>query len=280
MSARVLRLGRVLERLEDLADVQPDALSLRLDATRELEMIRAVGQSHARRCGELPELALHLLGIVFRGDVGVELLLTLSCLAAGNDLLADRLDALLEDIIGVRAQPGVGQALLERIGAAEVAEYDVELTDHELEELDLLVEKSEHVRFDRAARGEVDDVRLTSLANAVDAADALLHDHRVPGQLVVHEAVAELQVQSFRPGAGRDEHGFWIFLEGGELLGALRHRQCAGVDDRLAAVLPNVSGDELKRRQVLTEDDDALAILREDFAQLLQLGMRVDLSRV
>jgi len=78
--------------------------------------------------------------------------------------------------------------------------------------------------FDRVARGEVDDVRLTSLADAVDAADALLHDHRVPGQLVIHEAIAELQIQPLRAGTRRHEHCIGVCLEGGELLRALGHR--------------------------------------------------------
>ena len=130
--------------------------------------------------------------------------------AAGDDLLADRLDALLEDVIGFRTQPRLGQALLERIGAPEVAENDVELTDTSSNKLDLLIEESQHLRFDRAARGEVDDVRLARLADAVDAADALLHDHRVPGELVIHEAIAELQVQSLGAGARRYEDGVGV----------------------------------------------------------------------
>src|SRR5690242_16362808 len=200
MHPRVLRRRRLLEGLENLTDVEADTLPLRVDAARELQMVRAVGEPHPSRYGELPELPLDPLRVVFRGNVGVECFLKLARLAAGDDLLADGFDPLREDVVGVRAQPGVGQALLERVGTTEVAEDDVELADHELEKLDLLIEKAEHVCLDRVARGEVDDVRFTSLADAVNAADALLDDHRVPGELVVHEPIAELQVQPF--GAG------------------------------------------------------------------------------
>jgi hypothetical protein len=70
------------------------------------------------------------------------------------------------------------------------------LADHELEELDLLVEEAEDVRFDRSLRGEVDNVRLARLADAVNAPDALFNHHGIPRQLVVHEHVAQLEVES------------------------------------------------------------------------------------
>ena len=87
------------------------------------------------------------------------------------------------------------------------------------------------MRFDRVARGEVDDVRLTRLTDPVDASDALLDDHRIPRQLVVHEAIAELQVQSLGAGARCDEDRVRLLFERGELLRALIHRQRARVHD-------------------------------------------------
>ena len=61
--------------------------------------------------------------------------------------------------------------------------------------------KAEDVRFDRSLRGEVDDVRLACLSDAMDASDTLLDHHGVPWQLVVHQHVAELEVESLGAGA-------------------------------------------------------------------------------
>ena len=70
--------------------------------------------------------------------------------------------------------------MLQRFSAAELAEDHVEFTDDELEQLDLLVEKLEHVRLDRSCCREVDNVAVSLLADAVDATDPLLDDHGIP----------------------------------------------------------------------------------------------------
>jgi len=221
MNAHVLGSARSLERLLNLGDVQPEALPLGVDAGCEKQMIGAERESHALGDGEPAKIALDNLRVVFRRDVGIQLLLLLTRFAAGDDVLGDHFDALVKGVVRVGPEPRICEPLLERVRAAEIAEDDVELTDDELEELDLLIEESKHVRFDRIARGEVDDVRLTSLTDAVDAPDALLDDHRIPRQLVVHQAMAELQVESLGAGARRDEDRRRIFFEGGELLCAL-----------------------------------------------------------
>src|SRR5690348_17331629 len=268
MRSRVLRLGGVLECLEDLADVEADLLTPGFHTARELQMIGAVREPHAGGNGELAKLPLHFLCIVFGSDLGVERLLMLARLSAGDDLLTDGFDVLIERFVGIRAQPGVGEPILERVRAAEVAENDVELTDDELEELDLLIEEPQDVRFDRAACREVDDVRLASLTDTMDAADALLDDHRIPRKLVIHEAIAELQVQSLGSGARRDEHRSSIRSEGGELLRPFRHGQRAGIDDWRAVMLPDLFRDELQRREMFAEDDQAIRITSEDTVEL------------
>ena len=53
---------------------------------------------------------------------------------------------------------------------------------------------------------EVDHRHVAPLAVAVAAADALLDALRVPGQVVVDDGVAELQVEALRPRLGRDQH--------------------------------------------------------------------------
>jgi hypothetical protein len=52
---------------------------------------------------------------------------------------------------------------------------------------------------------QVDDADLgVLLAQAVDAPDALLHPHGVPGHVVVHEGPAKLEVQALGRGIGAD----------------------------------------------------------------------------
>src|SRR5690606_34359678 len=63
------------------------------------------------------------------------------------------------------------------------------------------------VRLDRPARGEVpdDDLRF-ALADAVQPADALLDLHWVPGQVVVDQHRAELEVQALAGDLGGDHN--------------------------------------------------------------------------
>ncbi len=49
-------------------------------------------------------------------------------------------------------------------------------------------------------------VTVVLLAVAMAAPDALLDALRIPGQVVVHDRVAELQVEALRAGLGGDEH--------------------------------------------------------------------------
>jgi hypothetical protein len=90
----------------------------------------------------------------------------------------------------------------------------------------------EHVRLDAPRGRQVDDVAVAPLPDAVDAADALLDDHRVPGELVVHEDVRELEVEPLGPGAGRDEHGRRVLPERPQSPRALLAREAALVQHR------------------------------------------------
>ena len=187
-----------------------------------------------------------MAGVILGSDLGVELLLLEPDFAARHDLVADRLDAFLERIIGLGAQPRVGEALLQLLGTAKVTKDDIELANDKLEKLDLLIEKPQHVRFDRSARGKVDDVRLTSLPDAMDAPDALFDDHRVPRKLVIHEHIAELKIQALRAGACRDEYRLGLRLELSESLRALRHRETSRIHHRRSTELPHALGDQVE----------------------------------
>ena len=63
------------------------------------------------------------------------------------------------------------------------------------------------VAIDGARRDEVDDGdRLALLSVAVDTADALLDAHGVPGQIVVDEEIAELEVEALAADFGGQQH--------------------------------------------------------------------------
>src|SRR5687767_11965098 len=143
-------------------------------------MSGAVPEPETRGDRKLTKLALESHRTVVGRHLRVELLLLDAGFATARDPGANRLHLPLEGLVGLGAKPGVGQLLLERRRATEVAEDDVELPDDQLEEPNLLIEQQEDVRLDGALRGEVHDVCFAGLPDAVDASDALLDDHRVP----------------------------------------------------------------------------------------------------
>src|SRR6266566_636808 len=184
------RLDR-LERLQHVFHVQAEPEALCVPAGRLDDLARAEAEAQAARDRHRAEPALEPHGVVVRRDQGVERLLLLAHRAA---------------LLDVGGEPLFGQPALELLGAAEFAEDQVQLAHHQLEQLDLLVEQLEDVRLDRSRRGEVHNVDFALLPDAVQPSDALLHHHRVPGQIVVHQHVAELQIASFAAGAGGDQH--------------------------------------------------------------------------
>src|SRR5690606_1194839 len=129
------------------------------------------------------------------------------------DVLPELPHELLEIRLRIRVEECLADGLLELLAAAVLAQDYVQLAHDQPEELDLLVENVQDVLLDGAGRREVDDVRLAGLADAVDTANALLDHHRVPRQLVVHESVAELQVETLGTGACGDEHAARLALE-------------------------------------------------------------------
>ena len=67
-------------------------------------------------------------------------------------------------------------------------------------------EAEEEARLGRAGRQQVDGVNRPLLADAIDAADALLQAHRVPGQFEIDdEPAATLEVQAFASRVGRQQ---------------------------------------------------------------------------
>src|SRR3989449_563743 len=202
----------------------------------------------ARARGGRP--ALEAYGVVVRGDEGVQLLLLLANRAALLDVGADCLHAAREVFLALGGEPLFGEAALELLRAAEFAEDQVQLAHDQLEQLDLPVEQLEDVGLDGPRRREVHDMHLARLADAVQAPDALLDHHRVPGEVVIHEHVAELEVASFAAGAGGDQDARPVLVEGADALVPLGGRVSAPVDDGLPAELLHALFDQLNGRAV------------------------------
>src|SRR5881392_3400251 len=112
--------------------------------------------------------------------------------------------------------------------------------------------------------------------DAVQPADALLHDHRVPRQVVVHEHVAELQIAAFAARAGGEQHAAPVLVKRADALVPFGRRVRAPVDDRLAAELLDALFDQLNRRTVVAENHHAVRRVLQDLGQHVQLGVRLD----
>ena len=94
--------------------------------------------------------------------------------------------------------------LLELLG--EPRQDRLETAHQTLEEVDPLAEGEVDVGLDRVLVGQVDHADLgVLLADPVDAADPLLDLHRVPGQVVIDQQPAELEVQALGGRVGADE---------------------------------------------------------------------------
>ena len=120
------------------------------------------------------------------------------------------------------------------------------------------------------------------LADAVDAAEALLDPVRVPREVVVDHEVGALEVQALAGGVGRDQDpGVDVLGEQLFSLGALITPDAAvDGDDGVAAAeeIADALGEVLKGVAVLGEDDDLLAgdhrVVGEQLAELGPLLVR------
>ena len=73
--------------------------------------------------------------------------------------------------------------------------------------LQLLHQPTDDVFLEGALQDDVEDADAGMLGGEpLDAPDALLDDHRVPGQVVVHQHIGDLKIDAFRPRFGRDDN--------------------------------------------------------------------------
>ena len=104
-----------------------------------------------------------------------------------------------------------------------LAEDRLEVADGALENADPPVEPLEDLLLDGPLDREVEDEDpLGGLSQAVEPADPLLDDHRVPGKVVVEQDVAELEVEAFATHlAGEQDLDLRVLAEGQQPLAPL-----------------------------------------------------------
>src|SRR5690349_3015320 len=115
-------------------------------------------------------------------------------------------ELLLQILLSLGARPDAEDLVLEGARLRVGAQHHVQVSDDRAEEIDLLVHDLEDVGLDRVSRAEVVDPHVLGLPQAVQAPDPLLDPHRIPGQVVVHEVVAELEIASLPARLGADQH--------------------------------------------------------------------------
>ena len=100
--------------------------------------------------------------------------------------------------------PTLHGEIFKGFAAFEVAKDEVELADYQLEHADLAGEEVDDVGLDGFVAAQVEDGHILVLAEAVQAADALLDAHGVPRQVVVDQLVAELEIAALGAAFGAD----------------------------------------------------------------------------
>ena len=148
-----------------------------------------------------------------------------------------------------RFEPGVERHLGEVAFIPQPAEDRANFTDDQLKHGDLLLEQRQQLIFQCTARDEVEHEDFPILADAVDAANALLDRHRVPGYIEVDERVAELNIAALAAGFGAKEHGR-VVAEGGDRRVLLRPAEAAveagegqsGVEEQIGQAGKRLSG--------------------------------------
>ena len=137
---------------------------------------------------------------------------------------------------------GVDIELLEVEAVFFRIEHIGELVNAELlqDPLQLFFQHFTHAQLDGVFQGEVESPHHVGLADAINPTDALLQLHRIPGQVVVDDHVAELQVQALAAGIGGDQD---LGLVGERPLCALALLQVHGAiehHDRITALLQDL----------------------------------------
>ena len=210
--------------------------------------------------------------------------------AFGDELVQALADGRVDDLVEPGADLGVvavadrlEEEVAQRVALERLAEHVEDLAVVGLALLlDLGEQLGEDGAFPGVGRDEVPQVADLGLADAVDAAEALLDPVRVPREVVVDHEVGALEVQALAGGVGRDQDpGVDVLGEQLFSLGALISPDAAvDGDDGVAAAeeIADALGEVLQGVAVLGEDDDLLTgdhrVVGEQLAELGPLLVR------
>ena len=174
---------------------------------------------------------------------------------------------------------GRGQDLADDVEDGVVVEGVADL-------LQLLVQPLQDAAFDGVGGHEVEDQAVLALAVAVDAAHPLLEAVRVPGDVVVEEDVADLEVDALARGLGGDQDLDLAFAElllgveaGARLVARARLHAAVDAADTEAPGL-EARHEVVQRVLELGEEEQALvrvveeALLLEQRLEFRELGLR------
>src|SRR5690606_3494216 len=145
------------------------------------------------------------------------------------------LDA-FQDLVDLRLhhigiEDGLHIQIIEDLARLGRVEHVTGLVDAKLFEDDrqFLLQDLADTVFDRVLEHEVDSAYRVRLTDAVHPADALLQAHWIPGNVVVDNYMAELEVETLTTGVRRDEDGAslanasWTRLRSSMSMEPLRH---------------------------------------------------------
>ncbi len=153
------------------------------------------------------DIALHAHRLAERlEDLAIQVADVLVAHPGDLEILAQLAESVRDLALVLGRGPQLEDALLERRSLGVVAEHHVELTHHELEHVQLLLQDREHVGLDRVLGRVVVDEDVPLLPQPMDAADPLLDLHRIPGQIEVDHPPAELEITPLAAGVGGHEH--------------------------------------------------------------------------
>src|SRR3990170_2369224 len=176
----------------------------------------------------------------------------------------------------VAHRPDFHQDFFERPRPREVSEDEVEFSHNELEHVDFPVEQLDDIFLDRVPRPEVHDVYLARLSEAMDSADSLLDLQRIPGEVVVHHGVAELEVPTLTARFRAEEDPIPFAKRANACLLLPRWKPAVIDGNRMTIGLEPVP-EIVKGPEVLGEHDDLVIDADQQLSQ--PLGLCVFLNR-
>src|SRR5712671_5321970 len=101
--------------------------------------------------------------------------------------------------------PAAENFLGKLVAAETVAQDESGLAHHQFEQVELLLQKIEQMLLQGSDLDQIVDAHRVLLAEPVKTSDALLDLHRIPGQIEIDQAMAELKVPPLGAAAAEQE---------------------------------------------------------------------------